>query len=72
MSVGIFEINAAAAVVMIYLARLAPRRIRPVLNVLRFDPLERGIKLVFADQKRKVLLRDVLICFEVIDRNIVR
>ena len=53
--VGILEVDAAAAVVMVDLARPPSSRIGPVREPALSDAAEDGVELVLADEERVVL-----------------
>ena len=57
---GILEVDAAAAVVVVDLARTASPRVGPVLHAALADPAVDGVELVFGHQECVVLRTDVL------------
>src|SRR6185503_2035123 len=71
LAVGIFEVDTAAAVVVVDLSRVRARRIRPVLEPALADASEDAIELVLADQKRVVLDGDVAVRVAEIERHAV-
>ena len=58
MTIGILEVQAAAAVTVIDDAALAPAGIGPVGQALVPDAAEGSVELLVADQERVVLGRD--------------
>ena len=71
--VGIVEVDAAAAEVMVDAAGLLLRRIGPDLARALADARERAVELFLADEEREVLQRDRLgLGRQVVDRDVVR
>src|SRR5512134_817644 len=72
MPVRVQEVNTAAAVMPVDLTGFRSRRIGPVFELHFLDPAERGIEFVLGNEKREVLDRDMLSCFKIVDRDVVR
>ena len=58
MLIGIGEIDAAPAKMMIDLARLGPRWVGPIGQAKLLDLCEAGVELLVADEEGVVLRRD--------------
>jgi hypothetical protein len=71
MSVGIVEVDAAAAVVVIDLTRSALARVGPMVEAAFDDPAEDLVELVLSDQERVVLRGNRVIGLVVVEREAV-
>src|SRR5258708_5342424 len=67
----LFEVNAAAAVVVVDLALLLLHRIGPVVDALLLDAAEDLVELLLADEERVVLLLDLVVGVAEIERHAV-
>src|SRR5215467_11809180 len=61
MPVRVFEIDAAAAVVVVDLSRVLLERIRPVLEASLADAPEHAVEIVLPDEEGVVLRSDVAV-----------
>jgi hypothetical protein len=59
MAVRVLEVDAAAAIVMVDLAFLAPLWIGPIRETLLLDPAENHVELRLAHEEREMTRRDV-------------
>jgi hypothetical protein len=66
-TVGIAEVHAAAAVVVIDHTRSAQHRISPVVELACDDALEDLVELGFADEERVVLCGDVTVDLVIVE-----
>lgn len=72
MAVRVREINAAAAVVAVYLTRLSAGGIGPKLDAEVANASKGSVKFFLSDKKREMLESDVIGRLKVVDRNIIR
>src|SRR5262249_19677409 len=70
-TVGIFEVHAAAAVPVIDHARPGPAWISPVLQALALDPVKGSVEVVLTNQEGVVLRRDRTRSLREIQRDVV-
>lgn len=69
MAIGIFKIQAVAAIAMVELAGLGALRISPIGKMLVLNPAKNRVKLRFGNQKSIMLGCDGIGSFHKIERN---
>src|SRR6059058_3680257 len=67
----LFEVHAAAAVVVVDFSLLPLRRIGPVVHAAFLDAAEDGVELFLADEERVVLLLDLVVGVAEVERHVV-
>lgn len=71
MTVRVLEVHAAAAIPVVDHARLAPTRVRPILQAFAADPVKGSVEVLLTNKEGVVLRRDRTCRFREVQRDVV-